>query len=238
MAFANGGSIVTSGLVLALDASDRNSYVSGSTTWRDLSGNSNNGTLTNGPTFNTEGSFSFDGTNNYIIVPSSSVFDVSTTSSLSLEAWIYPTATANGGYIITEEHSGATLPVNFSLQITNGSSVVGTGQYPTFGRYNGSSWTNIYSTTTIPLNIWTHLVGIFNGSAAFLYANGVQLTVNGSITTWINAVSSNLNIGRRWDPVSPAFFQGKMSSIKIYNKALSAQEVLQNYNAQKSRFGL
>jgi len=51
MAFANGSRIVTDGLVLALDASDRNSFVSGSTIWNDLSGNGNNGTLVNGPTF-------------------------------------------------------------------------------------------------------------------------------------------------------------------------------------------
>jgi hypothetical protein len=68
MAISRGPKIVTNGLVLALDAADRNSYVSGSTTWNDLSGYNYNGTLTNSPTFsNTNGGIiSFNGTSQYI----------------------------------------------------------------------------------------------------------------------------------------------------------------------------
>ena len=67
MSFSNGPTVVTNGLVLSLDAGDRNSYVSGSTTWFDLAG-TNNGTLTNGPTFNTGsfGSIVFDGVDDYV----------------------------------------------------------------------------------------------------------------------------------------------------------------------------
>ena len=67
MSFSNAPTVVTNGLVLSLDAGDRNSYVSGSTTWFDLAG-TNNGTLTNGPTFNTGsfGSIVFDGVDDYV----------------------------------------------------------------------------------------------------------------------------------------------------------------------------
>ena len=67
MALHHSPRIVTSGLVLALDAADRNSYPGSGTTWTDLSGNANNGTLTNGPTFNSAngGSIVFDGTNDF-----------------------------------------------------------------------------------------------------------------------------------------------------------------------------
>jgi hypothetical protein len=71
MAFANGGRIVTDGLVLSLDAGDRNSYPGSGTTWRDLSGNNNSGSLVNGPTFNSANQVSilFDGVNDYVSGP-------------------------------------------------------------------------------------------------------------------------------------------------------------------------
>ena len=71
MAEIHGPKIVRDGLVLALDAADRNSYISGSTTWTDLSGNGNTGTLTNGPTYSSAngGSLVFDGSNDYVDIP-------------------------------------------------------------------------------------------------------------------------------------------------------------------------
>ena len=79
MAISRGPKIVTNGLVLALDAADKNSYVGSGTTWKDLSGNSFNGTLTNGPTFsNTNGgAIVFDGTNDYVNVLDNSTLDIS-----------------------------------------------------------------------------------------------------------------------------------------------------------------
>ena len=70
MSFANGGRIVTDGLILSLDASDQNSYISGSITWTDLSENRNSGALTNGPTYSSDngGSIVFDGADDYVSI--------------------------------------------------------------------------------------------------------------------------------------------------------------------------
>ena len=87
MSFNNGPTVVTNGLVLALDAGDRNSYVSGSTTWFDLTG-VNNGTLTNGPTFNTGsgGSIVFDGVDDYVNLGANSS-NYSRTS-FTIDSWV------------------------------------------------------------------------------------------------------------------------------------------------------
>ena len=86
MAFGNGPRIITNGLVLALDAADRNSYVSGSTTWTDLSGNGRNATLTNGPTFNSEngGCIVFDGVDDYAL----SSLSVNSITNVTIQCWV------------------------------------------------------------------------------------------------------------------------------------------------------
>jgi hypothetical protein len=104
--FSNGPTISTNGLVLALDAGDRNSYVSGSTTWNDLVG-LNNGTLTNGPTFNSAngGSIVFDGTNDYVVVPESSSVDI-TTNTITFGGWCYPTISNLYQHIVVNTGGG------------------------------------------------------------------------------------------------------------------------------------
>jgi len=98
MGIARGPKIVTSGLVLALDAADKLSYRGSGTTWRDLSGNSNKGTLTNGPTFSegNMGSISFDGTNDYVNVPYNSILN--TPNGATYEVWIKPTVATTGTF--------------------------------------------------------------------------------------------------------------------------------------------
>jgi hypothetical protein len=87
MGIFRGPNIVRSGLALALDAADKNSYRGTGTTWKDLSGNAYNGTLTNGPTFSNinGGTIVFDGTNDYVSIPSNSNFNNG--NNITVEAW-------------------------------------------------------------------------------------------------------------------------------------------------------
>ena len=98
MAFGNGPRIITNGLVLALDAADRNSYVSGSTTWTDLSGNGRNATLTNGPTFNSEngGCIVFDGVDDYAL----SSLSVNSITNVTIQCWVNISSTSKKGAFI------------------------------------------------------------------------------------------------------------------------------------------
>jgi hypothetical protein len=247
MSFSNGPTVVTNGLVLALDAGDRNSYVSGSTTWIDLVG-SKNGTLTNGPTFNSGsgGSIVFDGVDDYISIAGNTFnYNPGTTGELSLELWIYPTGpfssytneppTTNLGGFFGQGYFNASIGwglgmatisgVNyFSFQVRNVGTVVDIG----------------IPSTSFSTGSWYHLVGSFTrNNFSRLYING-QLQVSGSSTS-LNGVSLNPNVndaalGRAG--FQPFYAGCRISTAKLYNRPLSTQEVLQNYNATKGRFGL
>jgi hypothetical protein len=228
MSFANGGRIVTDGLVLSLDASDRNSYISGSTTWNDLSGNGYNGTLTNGPTFSSAngGSIVFDGSNDYITITRMIQDD------FTLSCWFKTTqsfgtsgAWYNGAGLIDGEVGG--VQNDFGLSVAAGKLNFGVGNSDTFLvsslAYNDDKWhyasaTRTKATGTIKLYV--------DGQEVATGTGGVQ-----SLTT-----PTNIRIGSIQTNIN--FFNGNIANVKIYNRALSASEVLQNYNAQKSRFNL
>jgi len=237
MAFHNSGRIVTNGLVLALDAADRNSYVSGSTVWNDLSGNNNSGSLVNGPSFSSanQGSIVFDGTNDYvdgnIIEPT--IF--------TLMVWFRATGvpsvndSTGGGLIIssqqyvTNSSLGYFLCYDWSNQrivYIQGPNVA--GNYVTTN--NGSVAQNTICSTTVT----------FDGTNRTIYLNGNVSTTQNNATGPVYPTSGNRNcqIGRWGFAGFERYFNGIVSQVQIYNRALSAQEVLQNYNAQKSRFNL
>jgi len=223
MAFANGGRIVTNGLVLSLDAADQNSYVSGSTTWNDLSGNGNNGTLVNGPTFSSAngGTIVFDGVDDYVDIGIKSTLQP---QSLSVSLWFkvssYPVSNAQ---IVRSRGYGWGIQLNGSLL----SSVLYTS---TSNQINSSG-------TVIPLNIYNHCLFTYSNSTFCMYLNGVQIYTTTSPTNTIYYSGGYIAIGRDAD-FSGAYFNGNVSNAQIYNRALSAAEVLQNYTALKSRFNL
>jgi hypothetical protein len=225
MAFGNGPRIVSNGLVLALDASDRNSYPGSGTTWRDMSGNGNNGTLTNGPTFNSAngGNFNFDGTDDYLVT--NNFITLSSTSNWTIQTWISSKSTSGGtAYLAFLGGNGDTSNNFFFFEwhdrIFSRNSVTGN-----FAFQSGF-------TPALPLNNTIFLLTLINRSGNLeLYSNITKTTVN-------TALSGNLsfnNIMRQRTGVSPG---GNMYNFNLYNKALSEQEIQQNYNAQKPRFGL
>jgi hypothetical protein len=229
MATIGGSNIVTDGLVLALDAANPKSYISGSTTWYDLSGNSNNGTLTNNPTFNSaNSSIIFNGTNNtatFSNIPGPSFSFIS--SSFTTEFWInIPTSSLGHGFISSNQSISNGGQYSFVVRSNN--------VYSSF--YGTPTYTDVYGGPVI-VGSWGHYVNTFNytNQTSSIYVNGV-LTGAGSMASSPLVTSSSLLIGRY--TFGGAYLSGSMSSAKVYNRALSSQEVLQNYNALKSRYNL
>jgi hypothetical protein len=227
------GKIVTNGLVLALDAADRNSYVSGSTTWNDLSGNGIPTTLNN------PGSSSF--LNNAInFAPSSSNSSTSfysitdsrissLTTELTLETWVNPTIVSpNSTRPVSPRIIETGSPLGFSLANNNITFEINTST-----GWNASNVNN----ANIAASKWVHVMQTTSDSAKSFrtYVNGVlvaDLTFTGTPNS-----GGGILIGRGFYGGTQNY-TGLVSSVRMYNRALSATEVLQNYNAQKARFGL
>lgn len=240
MAFHYSPNIITDGLVLYLDAANTKSYVSGSTIWNDLSRGGNNGVLTNGPTFNSSngGSIVFDGVDDYItnIGTTSSFSFIQNTAIATLSFWVKFNSTSNLEYIAgntpTSAEKGFFLGknANGSLQVavTNGNgnpnSLV--NYISPIGLVNDTNWHNY--TITIDKSINTNTIykdGVVfssgTGTGAWTLASG-----NSTRTLVLAAINNFFTL----------FFNGTISGAKIYNKALSVSEVLQNYNATKGRY--
>jgi hypothetical protein len=227
MALAHGaGQIVMNGLVLYLDAASPRSYPGSGTTWTDLSGNGNTGTLTNGPTYSSAngGSIVFDGSND-VVNSTTSIIDRADGQEITVSCWIKPSRTSGQYSVFCTNRSDDTGIYNwiFYQHITDGAIAFhGDAQ-------NKSS----YVPTT---NVWINVTNTVTASGvSTLYVNGVSTyTVTGY--TYGNGTPSRLGIGA--DPGGQEPFQGNISQVSIYNRALTAAEVSQNYNALKSRYGL
>ena len=229
MAYHTGPKIVTDGLVLCLDAADRNSYPLTGSTWYDLSGNANNGTIT-GATFDSgnNGSFSFDGTNDKGTFTS----PINETSNQTYEVWTNAIASASA------DNGFAYILHNNSADSTTGNSYLTIGIRPTqeyYAALNGA-YSNMSSGVTASNSNIVQIILTWDGTTQKMYING-DLKNSDSLSTTPQNFSTTTSFG---DYVSLTYrmIQGNLYSIKVYNKALSANEVLQNYNATKGRFGL
>jgi hypothetical protein len=247
----NSGGIVTSGLVLNLDAGNPLSYSGSGTTWTDLSGNGYNGTLVNGTAYTSanNGALVFDGVNDYVdTIGSVSNFSfVQNTNIFSVNIW-FKLGTINGdqiimGNAITTVEKGFYLAYNYAspsygyrnitLAVENGVS----DNFVSFGA------TDDY---TISTTGWYNVCyAVNNTTIGQMYINGVAVNTtirNGSKpvtnTKPTGDSSRTLNVGRANAGSTVAPLLGNVSNTQIYNKALSPTEVLQNFNALKSRFGL
>ena len=214
--------IVTDGLVLNLDAANGSSYPASGTTWTDLSGNGNNGTLTNGPTFDpiSGGSIVFDGTNDYV-----SLSNVQPgTNDFTISVWVYKNNNTSNDYVWDFGANGGTL--------SSGTSVSGYG----FRYYNTTLGTssNMYTQGTIPnVSEWYEVTITRNSGTSTMYVNGQSITSSSGDTH--NISSTTLYIGR-YGGGTGYEHDGRISNFKIYNRALSESEVAQNYNALAPRY--
>jgi hypothetical protein len=233
MAFIHSPKIVTSGLTLCLDAANKVSYPSpDDSRWYDLSGNNNRGTLTNGPTFSNlnGGSIVFDGVDDYVNCGNLGSFY----SQGTISYWMYSTAVENYRNPFTTNYNGSNVGIRFEQYTTASpyggfSVVIGNDA----GTYTGLSYS---PSAILTVNSWYNVVLVWNTvtNIAIGYLNG-DLKFNSSNTYWATTLPA-IAIGNGFS--SARYFKGNIASTFIYNKSLSATEVLQNYNATKSRFGL
>jgi hypothetical protein len=233
-----GGDIVRDGLVLYVDAANPRSYVSGSTIWNDLSRIGNNGTLINGPTFNSgnRGSIVFNGTNNYIdsIGNINSFSFIQNTGIYTLSAWVKPAVLGTNMYF-AGNNSGTSVQKGFYFgkQTTNNCWLVIS---------NGGGFILNHSVANFFLNTteWVNVICVGNGTINQFYRNGVAFGSTSNITNLTTGDSSQvLALGSINNVFAFNYWwNGNISSFQIYNRTLSATETLQNFNATRSRFGV
>jgi hypothetical protein len=217
--------IVTSGLTLALDAANPKSYPGTGTTWSDLSGNSNNGTLTNGPTYTTNnaGALIFDGSNDHI---ASFATQLSGTGSKSIGVWFLTTSAIRQGLCGTRVDAVSNQGWVFLINRTTAGNLT----------YFVTGGSEIELAAGITTNTWYYAVVTYASSVARLYINGKFL---GSVSGFTAPSSSTYNgtIGGEGQS-SLGGFAGRISNLQIYNRLITAEEVLENFNAQRGRYGI
>ena len=246
--------IVTDGLVLALDAGNTKSYRGSGTTWTDLSGNRNNGTLTNGPTYNSAngGTIAFDAVDDYVNLSPSSSFDFST-GPFSIECWFNITANSavsgagsRVGNLFMCGHPSNPNIESITWYILGDANTTGTG----FGIYKNNNETIAYDRFgTISQNAWHHAVlsRTVNGSNGtmriYLDASqfGSDITDNYGVgpTSW-GLSTGNARIATMLLSGAYAYnFNGRIPIVRVYKgKGLTAAEVRQNFNATRGRYGV
>jgi len=227
-----GPNIIENGLVLALDGANRKSNPGSGTTWTDLSGNGKDGSLANGASFQTTngGSVAFDGVNDRVTLYASN--QLIGNQYATLEAWIKSSddGTGSGNY---GNFLGTRVGQNMSI---NRYSTTNTAVFLT-DFTSGNLNAPIGSINVFDQN-WHHVVGVNNFGICSLYVDGtLEGTDSIKSGTNIDLNAEVMAIGNDPNNTSRTFY-GEVAIARIYNRALSTSEVLQNYNAVKSRFGL
>ncbi len=233
MSFNYSPKTITDGLVLCLDAANTRSYPGSGTAWNDLSKSRNNGTLVNGPTFNSGngGGIVFDGVNDYANAGNLGTFYPQGT----INFWMKSTAVEDYRNPFSTHYLGINAGIRFE-QYTNPSPYGGFNV--SIGNDDGSQVTlyDYSSGAALTPNIWYYVTLVWNtqSNKAIGYLNSIQ-KFDRSHTYWPTTIPS-VSIGSGFD--SSRYFKGNISQVLIYNRSLSSTEITQNYNALKTRFGL
>ena len=237
--------IQTDGLVGYWDAAFKSSYPRSGTTWYDLAG-FNNGTLTNGPSFTTDkgGAIDFDGSNDYVTFGDDDAFsfgDGSADSAFSIDAWISMDDATNFVVLVKGTY-GNTGEFHFRGNSSDKLHLV---------VYDGGAYqAQLLAALTGYEGQWINVTGTYNGVGGSSANAGIKLYINSAVQSTSGATgggtynameigSGALETGRfsTNNGGSYTYSNGKIACLRLYNKALSAAEILQNYNAQKERFG-
>ena len=235
MSLSHSPRIVTDGLVLCLDAGNTKSYPGSGTAWTDLSGNSNTGTLENGVGYDSGngGALSFDGSNDYVTASASNIFN-----NFSYDIWCLPEATHEIDSQSTSGFGGLSgqryiIGPEFVASPNAGSGIsVGTNGISVYE--HSASYMPPLLSHSVTINSPAHIVVNYTNKVPSLYLNG-SFIKNG-----LTSPRTNVKITTNLIGAYPAYgvFLGKIYSAKFYNKALTAAEIQQNFNALRSRFGI
>jgi len=225
-------SIITQNLVLHLDAGKSTSYRGGNI-WYDTSPQSAHGIFVNGPTNaptdSSGGAVTFDGTDDYVRI---STFNTLPTTQITCEAWIRPTRGISTGTV-----RGGVISATNTMYLGIFNSADG-------GSTHSLHWANTTDSSrpasadgNIPNNVWSYIAGTWDGTTSRAYVNGVSVWSSSQTGT---IASATYVVGTYGSGLVDGLhnFQGKIAIARMYSANLSSSQILQNYNAQKYRFGL
>ena len=239
MAVAGGPNIVEDGLVLALDAANVKSYPGSGTVWNDLSENDTAAALINGPVYNlnNNGNIETDGVDDYVSISGTSTLDFGVNDSFTIETWVNLQAIPSSGNTSAICCKASCCGIDWYYPTANTIVFRAGVRNATDGQQSFSS--NNYRN----LNQWYHLVFTYTSNQS----DGMKLYVDSSL----DATLTNVGFSEFSDNTKAYRIGGnsalggtgmhsniKSAATKMYNRALTAQEVVQNYNATKGRFGL
>ena len=217
---------VTNGLVLSLDAANRKSYPGSGNTWNDLSGINSSGELVNSPTYNSSnlGYFQFV-TDDYVRIPNNTALDTQTPT---VEVWVKTNSTNQNGFWFEK----GDVNTQYSL-FQEGTTI-------RWRMYIGGI-TQLSTTTATYMNTanWYQVVGTYTSGTRRLYINGVLVnsdTQSGTIAT--NAGGMSIGAYGGYTGGKSYFYNGNESICRVYNRELSAAEIIQNFNALRGRYGI
>jgi len=222
---------VTDGLIVHLDCGNTRSYAGSGTSVSSLSGLGNTGILINGPTFSSSngGQIIFDGTNDYIKLPANNAYNLNN-GSLTIEVFYSIINPIIGERMILEHNNWQAAGL---YQLTFATNNVYRYNFP-------EAWVGgqqlDYTDTNLELNKWTHVVAHFNTNTntSRLYINTQLKAERTDITAELGNSTSDIFIFCRNG--TGLFLAAKLGYIKLYNRALTAQEIFQNYHAAKGRY--
>lgn len=220
--------IVTNGMIFCLDAGNTKSYSGSGATWTDLSTVKNNSTLVGTPTY-TSGYLSFASASSQYATAA----NPGNLSTWTAEVMVRFTSAYNTKVAMVV---GGQYDLSSNLNFTIGTNNAPTNYNIAVGFFNGA-WR---STTGInyALNTWVHITGTYDGSVVRQYTNGTLADSLNYVGT--PASGGQIRINRRWDDVvsSGNLFDTNIAAVRIYNRALSASEIQQNFNAIRGRFSI
>ena len=240
MALSHSPSIITSNLVFCLDAGNPKSYPGSGTTWFDRSGNGNNGTLVNGVGYSGDnfGSLSFDGVNDYVNLNTTLSSIISSSLPTTWSSWVNVVSSSSNRAIIGSAWANGGVHMRLT-----GSTHAPQDRIRFLYFTDGSNGTGFDSLSTFTSG-WYNFVATYNGGGLShtnfkFYVNGVEGSVTnptfGTPTTI--PTTQTFSIGTAGTE-NEAYYNSNISQVSIYNRALTPQEVQQNFNALKGRFGL
>jgi hypothetical protein len=230
--------IADASLVLSLDAGSRASYVGVGTSWYDLSNSGFNSTLVGSPTFAGTGSsgyFAFDSNTK------SATFNTSLLSGYSagtIECSVYIT-NLSSSFILARQRNGVnTFSVLSIGNYTDAGGQLATGTAGIVYYHNKNAQTVLSSSTALQVNTWYRLAITFTTSSVILYINGVQdATVSGDYSV-PSDTSTDPRVGAWIKDGTNYPMNGRLAQVQIYNRALTASEILQNFNYYRTRYGI
>ena len=213
-----GFSVITDQLAMYLDAANPASYSANGTIWTDLSGNNNHITLAGGYTYNQFGAITFNGTSGW----GYNNGDILSKTSYTKQVWIKFNSFSFPNNIV----SGKTGEHAFWLYSSNPGNLQAGHNYV---------WSRIIDNTALSTGVWYNVAVTFNNSTGWvLYINGQQKSTSSDVTTFIGTGDIQLASFKG----AANFLNGDIAHTLVYNRSLTASEILENFNALKSRFGL